>query len=170
MSVPYKTILVPLDGSDLSAQALPHAQAIAQGAQAKLVLSRITEPPTEFVAVPAGIGTTGTGTGAGIGNVGVGVAASDDEAHRRKLDEAQAYLERLAADLRLQKLEVAVDINTGDPATGIVDYAAANSIDLIVMSTHGRTGLGRWTYGSVTNKVLQAAPCAVLVVRPIDES
>lgn len=167
MSVPYQTILVPLDGSDLSAQALPHAQAIAQGAQAKLVLSRIVEPPTGFVAVPTGIGTAGADTGTGLS--GLGVAAPDDKTHRRNLDEVQAHLDRLAADLRLHKLDVDVDVNTGDPATSIVDYAAANNVDLIVMSTHGRTGLGRWTYGSVTNKVLQAAPCAVLVVRPTDE-
>ncbi|MCB0080347.1 MAG: universal stress protein [Caldilineaceae bacterium] len=60
-------------------------------------------------------------------------------------------------------------IDIGDPAGKIVDYAAEHDIDLIVMSTHGHTGLTRWRYGSVTTKVLSEAPCPVLVVRPTAE-
>ncbi len=165
MTVPYQKILVPLDGSALSARALPHAEAIARGSQAKLVLTQSVGTPVEFVAVPTGMGATGTDISAGVGGVGVGVTAPNEEAHSRALDEAQDYLERLATSLRHKKLDVAVDVNTGDPATSIISYAAENAVDLIVMTTHGRTGLGRWTYGSVTNKVLQAAPCPVLVVR-----
>jgi nucleotide-binding universal stress UspA family protein len=165
MSLPYQKIFVPLDGSELSARALPHAAEIARGSHAKLVLSQIVEAPAEFVAIPTGMRTTGSDTGAGIGGVSVGVTAPDDETHSRTMDEIQAYLDRVATSLRHQKIEVEVDVNTGDPATTIVNYATANAVDLIVMSTHGRTGLGRWTYGSVTNKVLQAAPCPVLVVR-----
>ena len=47
----------------------------------------------------------------------------------------------------------------------ITDYARAEHIDLIVMSTHGRGGISRWVYGSVAEKVLQAAPCPVLLIR-----
>jgi nucleotide-binding universal stress UspA family protein len=55
---------------------------------------------------------------------------------------------------------------SGDPAIQIIDYADANAIDLIVMSTHGHTGMARWRFGSVANKVLQAVSCTVVVVRP----
>ena len=68
--------------------------------------------------------------------------------------------------LRHRQVDAVAEIDTGDPASRIIDYAADNAVDLIVMSTHGRTGLARWTHGSVANKVIQAAPCAVFTVRP----
>jgi len=164
MTVPYKKILVPLDGSELAAQALPHAEEIARTSGAKLILSQIVDTNVEFVVAPMGSGSSGSSIGVGAG--GVGVVISNDPRQQQAIDEAKAHLERLAASLQHRKIATAVDINTGDPATRIVDYAAANDVDLIVMTTHGRTGIGRWTHGSVTNKVLQAAPCALLVVRP----
>jgi nucleotide-binding universal stress UspA family protein len=166
MSIPYKKILVPLDGSELAVQALPHAEAIARGSGAELILVQIVETTAGLVMAPAGMASSGPSAGVGVGRVGIGVMVGNDEKHRRAMDEAEAYLERLAASLKHRKNDVEVDINIGDPAIYIVDYAATQAVDLIVMSTHGRTGLGRWAYGSVTNKVLQAAPCAVLVVRP----
>jgi nucleotide-binding universal stress UspA family protein len=54
----------------------------------------------------------------------------------------------------------------GPAATGILEYSEGHNIDLIVMATHGRTGLRRWVYGSVTEKVLRGAQCAMLIVRP----
>jgi nucleotide-binding universal stress UspA family protein len=168
MSIPYQKILVPLDGSNLAVQALPHAEEIARGVGANLILCRVVEVPAGFVVAPAGMGSSGPSVGIGVGTVGAAVMLGDAEGQRQALDEAKAYLDRLAASLQHRKIDTAVDINTGDPATRIVDYAAANAVDLIVMSTHGRSGIGRWAYGSVANKVLQAAPCAVLVVRPTD--
>lgn len=170
MSVPYQKILVPLDGSELAAQALPHAEQIAQGSGAQLILSQIVETHVGFVVAPVGTGASGPGVGAGAGGigVGVGVAVDEEQEQQQAIDEATAHLERLATSLQHRKIDTMVDVNTGDPATRIVDYAAANDVDLIVMSTHGRSGLSRWAYGSVANKVLHAAPCPVLVVRPAD--
>jgi len=166
MSIPYKKILVPLDGSELAAQALPHAEEIARGLGAKLVLYQVVEATAGFVVAPTGTTAGGPGVSVGVGRVGINIMEGEDERHIRAMDEAQAYLERLAASLHHRRINAEVDINAGDPAHYIVDYAAANAIDLIVMSTHGRTGVGRWVYGSVATKVLQAAPCAVLMVRP----
>lgn len=166
MTIPYKKILVPLDGSELAAQALPHAEEIARAAGAKLILSQIVETNMEFVVAPVGVGSSGPSVGVGGGGVGVGVVIEEDPGQQQAIDEAKAHLDRLAASLQHQKIATEVDINTGDPAACIVDYAADNDVDLIVMTTHGRTGIRRWTHGSVTNKVLQAAPCAVLVIRP----
>jgi nucleotide-binding universal stress UspA family protein len=158
VTIPYHKILVPLDGSELAAQAIPHAEEIARGLGAKLILTQIIETIAGFMVAPLATG----------GGPSVGVMVKDDEGQSQALDAAREYLERVADSLRHRKIEVEVDLDTGDPATRIVDYADANAIDLIVMSTHGRTGVGRWTHGSVTNKVLQAAPCAVMVVRPTD--
>jgi nucleotide-binding universal stress UspA family protein len=58
-------------------------------------------------------------------------------------------------------------VTTNHAAEGIVDFADRHDIDLIVMTTHGDTGIGRWTYGSVTEKVVWSAPCAMLVIRSL---
>ncbi|HEX6384414.1 MAG TPA: universal stress protein, partial [Anaerolineae bacterium] len=63
-----------------------------------------------------------------------------------------------------QKIETVVDV--GEVARLILDFAETEDIDLIVMATHGHTGLRRWVYGSVTEKVLRGSRCALLVVRP----
>lgn len=158
MSVPYKKIILPLDGSDIAVQALPHAEEIARSSGAKLVLLRVIENEPLFMTTVSTVGTSAATLAGGT---------VDNEKHRRAVDEAKSSLDRLAASLHHRKIDAVSDIATGDAASQIVDYAAHNGADLIVMSTHGRSGLKRWAYGSVANKVLQAAPCAVLVVRPL---
>lgn len=154
MALPYKKILLPLDGSEFSTEALPHAEEIARSSGAQLVLFQVI-PDTNDVLEPAE-------------SLGVFFSISHDDARRNQaLDIAQRYLDDLATSLRHRQIDARSDIGSGDPATAIVDHARHEEIDLIVMSTHGRTGLARWAYGSVAHKVLQAAPCAVLVVRPV---
>lgn len=161
----YKKILVPLDGSLLSAQALSHAEEIARGSHAQLILLRVVESHVKIGALP-GIGNYGMGGGVGAGTVGLIDATIDDEAHQQALNEAEAALADLVPDLHYRKVEAVVEILTGDPADRIVDYADTHDIDLIVMSTHGRSGMARWRFGSVANKVLHEASCAVVLVRP----
>lgn len=163
MTVPYQKILLPLDGSEVAAQALPHAEALAACHKAKLILLEIVEDPTRFVVAAPGASLVGAGSS---GPLGVGAYLPDEEAHNRAMDEAKRSLEEMAASLRHRKITAEADIDTGDPAECIVDYAAEHNVDLIVMSTHGRTGIQRWAYGSVATKVLQAAACPVLIVRP----
>lgn len=150
MSLPYRRILLPLDGSETAAQALPHAQELAAQSGAELVLFQvIREQGDEMMFTPE----------LQIRQPGV--------IQQEVLTEhASHVLQRLADSLALHKIPAKVILDTGDPAEKIVDYAANHAIDLIVMSTHGRTGLARWAYGSVAGKVLSAAPCPVLLVRP----
>lgn len=164
MSPLYKKIQVPLDGSALAVQALPHAEEIAQGSGAQLILLRVIERHLVIGAMP-GIGSYGMGGGMGVEAVGVVDAAVDDAAQQQAMDEAQAALAAQIASLHRGKANAVADVLTGDPATAIIDYAEANNVDLIVMSTHGRTGMARWRFGSVAQKVLHGASCAV-VVRP----
>jgi nucleotide-binding universal stress UspA family protein len=77
-----------------------------------------------------------------------------------------AYFEGVTRVLKENGSKVTNVIKEGPPAEAILDYAEANSIDLIAMSTHGRSGINRWVFGSVTEKVLNAGDTAVLVVRP----
>ena len=166
----YKKILVPLDGSELAAQALPHAEEIADGTGAQLILLQIVVDQRSLVVTQTTSGMSGSGVLVGAVGVNVIPAPQSQDIHNQAMDEAKRDMDELAVSLRHRKIDATSDIDTGDPATCILDYAAANEIDLIVMSTHGRTGVRRWAYGSVANKVLQAASCAVLIVRPVSDS
>lgn len=165
MSSLYKNILVPLDGSDLAAHAVPHAEAIAAGTGAKVILLQVVDSASSLIVTQ----TTSSISGAIVGGIGIGAipTLADEAPHIQAMDEAKREMDDWAETLRHRKIETTGDIDTGDPATCILGYAAANNIDLIVMSTHGRTGLSRLAYGSVANKVLQSAPCPVLVVRSL---
>jgi nucleotide-binding universal stress UspA family protein len=80
------------------------------------------------------------------------------------LPKAKAYLEDIAASLRSEGYQVETIAQYGQPATVIVDTAAAHKVDAISMSTHGRSGFSRWLFGSITSKVLSTASCPVFVI------
>lgn len=150
--MPFHHILVPLDGSELAAKALaPAAQiatAMAQGAgpesqSVRLVLLRVVSPMALLAADPI----------------------LYDEMVRMSVDEAQAYLNTAALTLGDVPGEVERVAVSGSPADAIVQYAEEHGVDLIVMSTHGRTGSSRWVYGSVAEKVMHHAPCATAIIR-----
>jgi nucleotide-binding universal stress UspA family protein len=87
--------------------------------------------------------------------------------------EAEAYLMEKAAEIEPTGLTVAADVEmviSGSVAEGILSYAIRNEADVIVMSTHGRSGLGRWVFGSVADRVLHAADIPVWLVRAEVES
>lgn len=146
----YKKILVPLDGSELSEKALAHAEAIAGQFGSQLFLARVCEtvplPVMPEMAVPS------------LDYVQLEKAEAEEE--------ARAYLAAARERLVDKGFEVTSLVLEGPVSESILDAAAAQEIDLIVMSTHGRSGLGRWIFGSVANKVLQGAPCPMLIVRP----
>jgi nucleotide-binding universal stress UspA family protein len=79
--------------------------------------------------------------------------------------EARHHLESLQSRLDYGRLSVAAKSGEGGVARQIVDHAAENEIDLIVMSSHGLSGVSRWVRGSVAEKVLSGATCSTLVVR-----
>lgn len=149
MTLPYKKILVPLDGSTLAAQALPHAQALAENSDAALILFRVVPELRESMDQP-NLEFDGMRT---------------QKAQEGLVDRAMEALIQKAEELQHLQFEPQAVVEEGDPADAIVDYASRNDIDLIVMSTHGRTGVSRWVYGSVAGKVLQAAPCPILLIR-----
>jgi nucleotide-binding universal stress UspA family protein len=150
MAVPYQTIMVPLDGSALSEQALPHAAALARQSHAELTLLRVAPPVSEE----------------GIAGDVLPPDWSDlNEQQHTMVTEATNTLQELSINLKFQHIAVKTVVAVGQAADRIVDYAQAHDIDLIVMSTHGRTGVQRWLMGSVASKVMAAAPCPVLLVR-----
>jgi nucleotide-binding universal stress UspA family protein len=139
-------IVVPLDGSPVAEQVLPPVISIAQALAASVTLFQV---PIVFA------------TGSLIGEWYLPLQGIFETAHQ----EGQAYLDRVADDLRGEGLEVSTALDTGGVADAIVNYAEANQVDLIAMCTHGRTGLARWTLGSVADRVLRAGRVPLLLVR-----
>ncbi|MEZ4710343.1 MAG: universal stress protein [Caldilineaceae bacterium] len=149
MAATYAKILVPLDGSKLAALALTPARALAEQFGAELILFRVApnvQQNIEFTVERKFKDWSG-------------------QQQARMVDEAGEALELLKEDLKIHGIEAHGVMGVGDPAEKIVDYVVDNDVDLVVMSTHGRTGLARWTYGSVARKVLDAAPCSIFLVR-----
>lgn len=152
MSLPYGKIMVTLDGSAFAAQALPHAQALAERFDADLLLFQVVpaleQSRMEFLALDL-----------------AGVHETSERVRERALEQALNSLQAQADPLRAQGIRVQPVVVEGAPAETIIDYASENNVDLIVMSTHGRSGVERWVYGSVADKVLRGAFCPVLLVR-----
>lgn len=144
----YQEILVPLDGSELAESALPHARALAKAFDGRITLISILEP-VFVLSQPSMIGPV----------ISVSGNIEEEQASVRE------YLDTIAGNLKKEGIDVRTAILQGDPASEIVDYAAANHEDIIVMSTHGRSGIQRWVYGSVADRVLRSATSPVLLVR-----
>jgi nucleotide-binding universal stress UspA family protein len=141
--LPIRTILHPTDFSERSACAFQVACALARDYGARLIVLYV-RPPDVFY----------------------GDVFPPDPDFSRK--ETMAQLEALRpADPAVQVVRVLED---GDPAEGIVEKAREVPCDLIVMGTHGRTGVGRLLMGSVAEAVLRRAPCPVLTVKGLPKS
>jgi nucleotide-binding universal stress UspA family protein len=144
-----RTILLPTDFSGCSNYALPYAAAIARATKATIVCVHVVEP-----IVPA-VGYTGLAEPMPIADI------SD-----QLQDSAERELPRLAECEECAGLNVEEVIVHGDPAAEIVRVAEEREVDLIVISSHGRTGLGRILFGSTAEAVVRHASCPVLVVKP----
>lgn len=144
----FKKILVPLDGSALSEQALPHAVRLARALQIPVVLVQAVELSSIMMPAPAG------------------EAVMWPEASAESLQTmANTYLNDLMALPTSEDVTFTGRVEIGDPATIILDVADEERADLIIMSTHGRSGVNRWLLGSITERVLRHADCPVLAVR-----
>jgi nucleotide-binding universal stress UspA family protein len=148
----YKKILVPLDGSKLAECALPHAEELAKSCYAeKVTLVSVTERVQSYRALED--------PGAPLGQRLV------PEASGKKEKQAQRYLDRIAKTMEAKGIKVDTEVLLGNPAEEIVSYAAYPGCDLIVMSSHGRSGPSRWTHGSVADRVFRGSLVPILMVK-----
>lgn len=158
----YKRILVPMDGSPLSDRVLPYVKLLGKGLGARVELYRVYDPEPEFFwPQPQEY----------LERHEAAVA------HRREAEAAlDAAKDELAstgvtATAVLHGPEQGTEVGQsariffGPPAEHIVQKAEEEDPTLIVMSTHGRAGVGRWALGSVTDKVLHATKCALMILR-----
>jgi nucleotide-binding universal stress UspA family protein len=141
-AAPFRRILCPVDFSPFSREAIDHAVALARRCGAEITAVFV------FPLAPPEGGASGAET-----DPGVRATVAKD-------------LSELLEPARAAGVRVALSLETGDAAEAILAKAATMSADVIVMATHGRSGLNRWVLGSVTDQVLRRAECPVLTVAP----
>lgn len=149
LPIALRSIFVPLDGSGLAEKALPHALALAKKLKLAVQLLRVYTMPSDAYIVADGV-------------IAQGSAQFKDAMHK----EAESYLEGKVETLRAEGLDDVIGTAMeGDAASEIIDLAAKTANSLIAMSTHGRSGIGRWLLGSVAEKIIQHSRAPVLLIR-----
>lgn len=134
-------ILVPLDESELSERALaPARNILAKGGKITLMTVVVPYNSTQYDW------------------------AENHEIEKGMREHTDAYLERICQELRRENIFAKTYLDIGDPATKIIDAAHKLKVDAVVISTHGRSGVKRWMFGSVTQKILGALMCPVMVI------
>jgi nucleotide-binding universal stress UspA family protein len=188
----FNKILVPLDGSKLAECAVEYTINLAQKINPeKIVLISVTEsvkgtstfpelsdeyrssqknditsytePPSSFIQHPAPVhfGTYSNYLeiiSPGKESLKITFGKMEKQAYR--------YLRRIAKKLESKNLPCEIQVLIGTPAEQIIKFIDNSGIDLVIMSTHGRTGITRWAYGSVADKVMRAVSVPVMVIRP----
>lgn len=147
-----KKVLVPLDGSLLAERVLPHVEALAKPANGavEVTLLRVSEPP-------------------------VSLGPEQTRSWSRLIEEhlmdagkiAEEYLALVGVRLANHGISANSEVLVGEPASQIADYAARRDFDLIAIASHGHSGITRWAYGNVADRIVRGAPCDVFLVRPV---
>jgi len=146
----YQKIMVPLDGSELAECVLPHVETFIKEYKIKnVVFVRVVEPFHDHY-IPA----------TGIHDIEVFQKVESE----RKVD-AEDYLNQIVNKLKHEEANLQTKVLTGTVSDSLCDYAESNDIDLILIATHGRSGVSRWVRGSVADKVLRSSNTPVLMVR-----
>ena len=140
----YKKILVPLDGSELAKKALDHAEKLAKTFDAEIILFEVVP----FMPI--------------YGSPELVTPLIVDE---KQKEAVERYLANLAEEMKERGYKVSAMVKIGQQvAVEIIDFAKEIGVDLIVMCTHGRSGITRWVLGSVAHKVLTRAETPILLI------
>ena len=150
-----KRAMIPLDGSSFSEITFHYFEELAKGTGAELLLLEVIESPV-------------------VPSYGSRPINPTWEKYRDNLwteleQQASEYLDKIKADLKKRGLKVNAQVKRGeigDVAQSIMQVAQNENADLIVMATHGRTGVSRWVYGSVTNRIVEESTQPLLLIRP----
>jgi len=146
----YNKILVPLDGSKLAECVLPHVESIAKGCGVRsIVFLSVIELMLKVV-----------------GARGVLTEEQERQLREKQRPDVENYLKQIINAIKYDNVNLQSEIIMGEqPANIIANYATDNDVDLIVIATHGRSGISRWVWGSVADRILRSACVPVLMVR-----
>jgi nucleotide-binding universal stress UspA family protein len=142
----YKKILVPLDGSTTAEGVLPHAKALAYSEGAEIILLNVAANPAQSFAFedPAIAGVTVT----------------------QEEERAGNYMEKICGQLKDDGFKVTSIIREGGAASMILKTSEDLGVDVIAMSTHGRSGIAHWLIGSTAERVVRHSKIPVMLIRP----
>jgi len=153
----FETIIVPLDGSELAEQALDRAAELAAKVQARVVLVQAVESLAQRMTAPPAIMESPAAAAASVEIL--------QEAVDAEKEQAEQYLASVRDKLTARGLQAEAYVGEGPASDVVLKLAEDKKSDLIVMSTHGRGGLGRLVFGSVADAVLRHSQVPVLLVR-----
>ncbi len=149
----FSRVMVPLDGSKVGEAALPVIEQLvdklAPGTKVEVILIGVITLLRHWVVV---------------GEASAPVSYTEEELQRIK-ERVATYLEKTGESLKSRRVSVSTMVRTGNAADEILKAIEESKADLIAMSTHGRSGLRRLAFGSITDKVLRHSPVPVLTVR-----
>jgi nucleotide-binding universal stress UspA family protein len=152
----FTKIMVPLDGSELAECVLPHVEAFISGCQVKtIVFVRVIDP------TPMAVRGSYVTSKEDLERIEASTKRVEEE---RKLAAAE-YLRQVVSQLKQERVELETEVIIGKAADSLVDYTEGNNIDLILIATHGRSGVSRWVRGSIADRILRAAEVPILMVR-----
>jgi len=154
----FKRLLVPLDGSRFASRALPYAAALAERFGAEVILIQVIKHATPVIDAGATVGVA-------LGGSEIAVQAALD-ADKRNTARARRYLSAKVQAIESRHMRSSYRVLTGDVARSIMEFSEKESIDLVVMTTHGKSGLRRAVMGSVADAVIRQSGKPVLVIRP----
>ena len=158
----YKRILVPLDGSKLAECALPHAEELAKSCDTEeVILISVTEQVRGQTRAPEAYERYHSSDDIRVQKAGSEITVTFGKLERQAL----RYLGRIAKRLEAKGIKVCTELLFWPPAEAIVAYAEKNGVDIIVMSSHGRSGPSHSAHGRVADKVLKISCVPVLMVR-----
>jgi nucleotide-binding universal stress UspA family protein len=146
-TISFKRILVPIDFSDHSKKALQNAVTLAEEFDSELILTYVVEP----IIYPSDLG---------FGQVAM------PNMEPELIQRGTAGLKQVQKEYVPGKLTSRIMVRTGRPYYEIITTAKEERVDLIVIATHGHTGVEHLIFGSTAEKVVKKAPCAVLIVKP----
>jgi len=146
-------ILIPLDGSEIGEAALPYVKELVSKlsprVKVELTLIQVVSLQTHYVAA---------------GELVAPISYTEKEIEQIQ-QQARDYLNTVGEGMRSKKVSVKIRVGIGNTADEIIKAADEINVDLIAMSTHGRSGISRWAFGSITDRVLRGGHKPVLVVR-----
>lgn len=161
----FEKVLVPLDGSDMAEAVLPYVENVGKCYAAEIILLRVIATPQDrstatifqpSLAVPGSTEDT--------------IPAPHPLYREQEMESLRGEAERTLSGVRKRLNEAGLNTRIvvlfGRPADRIVEYATKEEVDLIAISTYGRSGFGRWAFGSVAKRIMRATTIPVLLIRP----
>lgn len=145
----YHNILVPLDGSELAECVLPHVESIARGCSV---------PNVTFITIVEPVHIMG----------GFDYSIPMDEQQKwlqQRKTEAESYLKSVVSRLNHNGVNFQTAVLEGHTVNALIEYVNQKAVDLIIIATHGRSGISRWVWGSTTDRILRGVCAPVLIIR-----